>query len=384
MIVTRLKLVNWKNFTSVDISLSERVFVIGVNAAGKSNFLDVFRFLRDLARKTGGGFQAAVAQRDGLSKIRSLAARKNPLIEVEVELGESGNRSTPLWRYAIGLRQENKGKRRVMLAYERVWKDGAEIPLLARPTADDRLDEERLTRTFLENPNTNEAFRPIADFFGTVAYLHLVPQLLRSIESSKVEGSGEDFYGRNFLVKLSKTPKRTKDSRLKRILAALQIAVPQFANIKDEKDDAGVPHLLMRLKHWRPDAGWQKEDQFSDGTIRMIGLFWSLLEGDSLLLFEEPELSLNDRIVAQLASQLWKLQASKGRQVILTTHSYALLSDRGIPPEEVVLLRPTKEGTEAVLASDVSGVNEMMREDMSVGEAVLPHATPQHAVELEL
>jgi predicted ATPase len=382
MIVRQLKLVNWKNFSRVDISLRERVFVIGVNAAGKSNLLDVFRFLRDIARKTGGGFQTAVAQRGGLSKIRSLAARQNPLVEVEIELGEPGNSSAPCWRYAIGIRQENKGKRRVMLKYERVWKDGQQ--LLERPNADDQQDEERLTRTFLENPTTNEDFRYIADFFGAVAYLHLVPQLLRSIESSKIEGGGEDFYGRNFLVKLSKTPNRIKDSRLHRILKAMRIAVPQFADIKEEKDDAGVPHLMMRLQHWRLDAGWQKEDQFSDGTIRMIGLFWSLLEGDSLLLFEEPELSLNDRIVAQLPSQLWKLQASKGRQVILTTHSNALLSDKGIPPEQVVLLHPTKEGTEAKLASEVPGVNEMIAAGMSVGEAVLPHAAPENVSALDL
>ena len=49
MIVTKLVLKNWRNFSSVDVALGDRVFLVGPNAAGKSNFLEVFRFLRDIA-----------------------------------------------------------------------------------------------------------------------------------------------------------------------------------------------------------------------------------------------------------------------------------------------------------------------------------------------
>jgi AAA domain, putative AbiEii toxin, Type IV TA system len=41
----RLHLSTWRNFASVDVRLQNRVFVIGPNAAGKSNLLDAFRFL---------------------------------------------------------------------------------------------------------------------------------------------------------------------------------------------------------------------------------------------------------------------------------------------------------------------------------------------------
>jgi AAA15 family ATPase/GTPase len=43
-----LRLKNWKNFQSVEVDLPLRVFLVGPNASGKSNLLDVFRFLRDL------------------------------------------------------------------------------------------------------------------------------------------------------------------------------------------------------------------------------------------------------------------------------------------------------------------------------------------------
>lgn len=83
MNITRVKLKNWKNFRNIDIDLSERVYIIGPNAVGKSNFLDVFRFMSDLC-KDGGGLQKAVNDRGGITKLRCLQARND--IEVAIIL----------------------------------------------------------------------------------------------------------------------------------------------------------------------------------------------------------------------------------------------------------------------------------------------------------
>ncbi len=80
MLVSKVTLKNWRNFRKLDLVLRDRVFVVGPNASGKSNFLDVFRFLRDIAKAEGGGLQKAIKERGGVSKIRSLAARRDPLI----------------------------------------------------------------------------------------------------------------------------------------------------------------------------------------------------------------------------------------------------------------------------------------------------------------
>jgi predicted ATPase len=47
MKVSRIILKNWFNFQLVDVQLVKRVFCIGANASGKSNFLDAFRFLHN-------------------------------------------------------------------------------------------------------------------------------------------------------------------------------------------------------------------------------------------------------------------------------------------------------------------------------------------------
>ncbi len=75
MFITNLKLKNWRNFRDADVPVSDTTFILGANASGKSNLLDVFRFLRDICKTEGGGLQKAIAQRKGLSKLRCLHAR---------------------------------------------------------------------------------------------------------------------------------------------------------------------------------------------------------------------------------------------------------------------------------------------------------------------
>lgn len=70
MNVSFVKLKNWRNFRDADIHLAQSSYVIGPNASGKSNFLDVFRFLRDICKPAGGGLQKAVEDRGGITKLR--------------------------------------------------------------------------------------------------------------------------------------------------------------------------------------------------------------------------------------------------------------------------------------------------------------------------
>jgi predicted ATPase len=379
MIVSRLALKNWRNFRSLELRFQERVFLIGPNASGKSNLLDVFRFLRDLARP-GGGLQPAIERRGGLSKIRCLAARREPDVEIDVDLSEDGVSAD--WRYSIGITQQVRGFRQPILRHEKVWKGDKLI--LARPDRSDEEDELRLTQTHLEQISANSEFRDIARVFESIRYLHLVPQMLRHPESFQAKSTQEDPFGRNFLEMVARTPEKTRKSRLGRIEAALRKAVPQLTNLTDTKDEAGVPHLEATYAHWRPNAGRQREDQFSDGTLRLIGLFWSLLDGDAPLLLEEPELSLHSEIVSKLPGLIFSLQRRRRRQIFVSTHSWELLSQKSIGGEEVIMLRPDQEGTVAEVASSNDEVRNMLEAGLSVADAALPRTAPANIGQLEL
>lgn len=371
---TRLKLDNWRNFLNVDVALQSRMFVVGANASGKSNLLDALRFLRDVADPQGG-VQRAVHLRKGLSQIRSLHARRYPgvRIEVGVRSEETGD-----WVYALELGQDNQRRLRIK---EETVRHGQTL-LLSRPNSDDLADDSRLTQTHLEQVNANKPFRELQEAFAKVSYLHIVPQLIREPERSV--GRIGDPYGGDFLERVARTHRLTLKSRLDKITAALRVAVPRLERIELERDPRGVPHLRGLYAHWRKGAGWQTEDQFSDGTLRLLGLLWSLLDGNSPLLLEEPELSLHEEVVRQIPSMIGRLGRRHGRQVLLSTHSLNMLSGPGIAPEEVIMLRQSNEDTEASVAKDHKDVLALLKAGMSVADAVMPHTAPRDVQQLSL
>jgi predicted ATPase len=379
MIISRIVLTNWKNFREIDVPLRNRVFVVGPNASGKSNFLDVFRFLRDIA-KPGGGLQNAVLDRGGISKIRCLAARSHPDVEVEIHLSEFDSTEVR-WKYSIGIKQKSRGRRLPFLTHEKIWKGDRLI--LNRPDSEDKNDEDRLTQTHLEQINANKEFREISKFLESTIYLHLLPQLLKHPQSFTGPDLPGDPFGKGFLERISKVNENTRRAWLKKIEEALKTAVPQFASFNYTEAN-GRPHLEAVYDHWRPRAGKQQENQFSDGTLRLIGLLWSLQEGDSLLLMEEPELSLNGAIVSKIAALIHKFQKPKKRQVLISSHSMDLLNDRGISLDEILILNPTQEGTEIKNAASLPEVKAMLDGGMTPGAAVLPRTKPNNINQLTM
>ena len=377
MIITRLKLTNWRNFTEVDVALRERAFIVGPNASGKSNLLDAIRFLRDVAKREGGGLQSAVARRGGVRELRSLSARNDPSVGIEAHLSKDAD--TPAeWVYRLAFSVEPAGNRRVLVKNELVIRNGQTI--LNRPDQEDEEDIERLTATALEQINVNRQFRQVADFFDSVTYLHLVPQLVRhgaEIGGNRIEN---DPFGQGFLEKIATTNARTRVSRLNKIQGAMRHIVPQLKEIAFERDDStGRPHLKARFDNWRQHDAWLRENQFSDGTLRLIGLFWSLLENDGLLLLEEPEISLNRDIILRLSSLVYSLSRpvrrrregqrySAQRQVMLTTHSSYLLCDQGIDAREVLYIKQKGEGSTIRSMNSNPGMRHALEAGVMPGE----------------
>lgn len=379
MRITRLGLENWRNFRHVDVPLQRRVFVVGPNASGKSNFLDAIRFLREIAEPEGG-LQRAVSQRDGVSQIRCFHARQKSTVAIEVELELGTGEGRTIWSYRLEFSQDNR--RRPVVKKEQVRR-GDEL-LLDRPTPEDEADASRLTQTHLEQVSANKDFRQVAEFLSEVRYLHVVPQLIRHPE--RVQVSTDDPFGSDFLHRLATTTKKTLEPRLRRINEGLKVAVPQLTELKLERDEMGVPHLKGRYEHWRPKAGWQSEEHFSDGTLRLFGLLWAFLEGTAPLLLEEPELSLHPAIVRHIPSMMARAGRSKKapRQVLISTHSPDLLTDEGIGPEEVILLEPGSDGTVAQIAAERPEVAALLEGDATMAEAISPITAPRHAAELAL
>ena len=106
MRITHLAASNWRNFKKIDFSVGERLFIVGPNAAGKSNLLDIFRFLSDIAGQ-GGGLAFAIQRRGGLKRVRSLFSRNNArgrlVVDVKLRDGED------TWRYRLSVKGQRGG-----------------------------------------------------------------------------------------------------------------------------------------------------------------------------------------------------------------------------------------------------------------------------------
>src|SRR5262249_33757605 len=161
--------------------------------------------------------------------------------------------------------------------------------------------------------------RPFAEALAEIRYQHIVPQLVREPERSI--GRTRDPFGGDFLEQLARWQKDNRKvytARMRRVRDAMKVALPQLEELELKRDHRGVPQLEGRFAHWRPGAGWQTEDQFSDGSLRLLGLLWAVLDGSAPLLLEEPELSLHPALVRLLPAVIARASSEAERQVFIS------------------------------------------------------------------
>lgn len=375
MIITRIQLENWKNFADVDVTCGKRMFLIGPNASGKSNFLDALLFLRDIAQY--GLEHAVVTRRGGMKSIRYINARQRPNITIHVTIDDN-------WEYTLTFGTE-KGKQipRVVSEVVRQQREGKWNKIIHRPDKEDESDPLRLTQTALQQVNANMKFRVLFDFFTTIQYRHILPQLVREPKAFSPAPVTNDPYGRDLVFAIAKTPDKTRTSRLAKINEALKAAVPNFEKLQVVRDTNGLPHLQVTYSHWRPQGVKQQENVFSDGTLRLLALLWSLFDADGPLLLEEPELSLHDGVVALLPgifARIDKGRKKKVRQLFVTTHATSLLNDPGIGPSEVLRLAPNKEGVSVHSAN--AQECKLMQQGLTAADVLLPKTRPENLQQL--
>jgi predicted ATPase len=363
---TSLQVFNWRNFANVNIEFQKRIFLIGPNASGKSNFLDIFRFLHDIV-SVGGGFQEAVRRRTSVSSIRCLSARSGN-IKLYVSVGTDEH--PRIWEYQLEFAQDYQ--RQPIVKKEIVKNNGNEI--LSRPEPNEN-NPLLLTQTHLEQVLASQKFRELSDFFQNINYLHIVPQIVRDADRSI--GKINDPYGGDFLDNLSRTPERILVPRLEKIQNALKLALPQLTEMALFKDERGKPHLRAKYENWRAKGTWQTEKEFSDGTIRLIGLLWTILDGRGPILLEEPELSLHPEVVRQLPQIFSRIQIKTSRQIFTTTHSPSLLFDKGIALDEVLLLEPGEDGTYVNLANNFRDIKLLVEGGIPLPDVVVPRSSPK-------
>jgi len=79
--ISRLRISNFKSFKDLEVELGNFNVVIGANASGKSNFVQIFKFLRDIVHH---GLENAISLQGGVEYLRNLSigAKENLCLEI--------------------------------------------------------------------------------------------------------------------------------------------------------------------------------------------------------------------------------------------------------------------------------------------------------------
>lgn len=91
---------------------------------------------------------------------------------------------------------------------------------------------------------------------------------------------------------------------------------------------------------------------------------------------------LHSSVVRQLPSILSRFRGTGGPQVLLTTSFRGDHEGQGLGLDEVVVLEPGTEGTEAVPGTSVDGAARLLESGLSLAEILGPRTRPQHVDDL--
>ena len=332
--------------------------LIGPNASGKSNVIEVLELLRALASDFAGAVRDGGGAAEWLWKGDSQP--RPATIEVETA-ASTGSRRRLLYRLSFGaigpqvdiVREEIgvqdgtgswdpcytflQGQPKILIRVQ--TPDGSRIE--RRPAQSDNrlLDQSVLTQ------------RKDADFYPE---LFLLAAKLESIRTFREWTFGRHGARQPQRADLPAERLLPDASNLALVLNHIEHKVgpifnehlkrffPRFRRMTTAVSGGGVQFYLHESGFSEPIPA----TRLSDGTLRFIALLATLLSPTPppLVCIEEPELGLHPDAVALLAELL--IEASDRMQLVVTTHSDALVSALTSQPDAIVACERPGAGTE--------------------------------------
>jgi predicted ATPase len=314
--------------------------LIGANGTGKSNFLEFFRFLRELIQQR---LQLEVARAGGADAYLHLGPKVTKQIAAELRFGDLGYRFTLV--PAVG--------GRLIFADEAV----ADLQHGSWASLGSGHSETRIKETdvfawgFLHNAALTWLAYHFHDTSTTAGARR--PGAINVNEYLQPDGSNLAAY-LNVIRNL--TP-----SDYDRIRDVVRLAAPFFDDFKLRPMPTN--RELIQLEWVQRDSDYPfLPSQLSDGTLRFACLATALLpqymsvRGNTLL-FDEPEIGLHPYALTLLADLFQ--QAVRSQQVVVATHSAMLLNE--LAPEDVVIVERT-EGESIFQRLDSARLSEWLQE----------------------
>ena len=357
--LTRIWARNFKSIRDLDLELGSLTVLVGPNASGKSNVLDVLRFIKDSLDRN---LDSAVTSRHGIEAV----SRTNPQGGVSnVEIGFEIGYGDFFMRYGFVL-GNREGVYRVANETATVTPvENGSKPIefelrdghVVKPEIfdDEEFDDSQLVLPFLTHAlfrtrarSTKSRYRSryatvrkvdeTIKFVKRMQFYRLFPDAMR--EPRRLMNPQilvED--GQN-LASVLREMVKLDSPYLGEIKTNLGHVVP---GLNDLLVDESGGYLLVKLRHRNCDLGdpesWFDLSQESDGTVRLLALLTAFYQDvpNSLIGVEEPELTVHPGALAVLADVM--VEASNRSQVVATTHSPDLIDRLPIESLRAVEMR---------------------------------------------
>jgi predicted ATPase len=379
MMVKSIHISNFKSFKDARIeNLGLFNVVIGTNAAGKSNFIQVFRFLRDVADH---GLRNAVSLQGGRDYVvNSRLAAAKPLrlrisyganlemkrkdisvlvdevvYEFAVKFDKKGLGFTILEdsltshlkfsrpagkKKTCGGRPLGEGKGFLFNRQGRIdyrLELPAEVSLTSEDLVPQFLKDERLpTDALLLETPFFEVIHNFEKFFSRMAIYDFDPRLPKKAAVMTGKRELEEDAGNLVLVLRDIFSDREKRRKFDNLLKG---CLPFVEDVDVKK--LGDGSLIFKLKEVYARDSFIPATFISDGTINLTALIVALyFEDKSLLIIEEPEKNVHPYLIGKVVDMM--KDAAKRKQIIVTTHNAEIVKCAEL--ENVILVSRDRNG----------------------------------------
>jgi len=345
MLLHSITLTNLLSFSETTLGLRPLNVLIGANASGKSNLISAIGLLNaapgDLlgAMMWGGGVRQWISQRQPRGLTAKIAAQVElPKVEEPLQYFlEFGDRGGSLSMVAELLR--SVGGR---FFFQRGATHVTIRKFLDQPTSEMDISESQSLLSAYRDPSEPGPTTRLGEAFGAIRILHGFDTSPTSqARRGASVGSQKDFLldgGGNLALILQNLSFRW--GKLDRLTAYLQRLWDGAEDIRVRLEAEVAQTYVKERGIPDPISAWR----LSDGTLKFLCLLAALLhpEPPPLICIEEPELGLHPDALTVVADAL--REASEKCQVIVTTHSDALVGAFSDEPEAVVVCERGPDG----------------------------------------
>ncbi|MFZ3167132.1 MAG: AAA family ATPase [Candidatus Methanoperedens sp.] len=412
MAINRIRLSNFKSFKDLDVELGKFNVFVGANASGKSNFIQSFKFLRDM---NNHGLDNAISMQGGIEYLRNINIGQSEKFSLEVTTNKKFIRH-------LGAKKEINGIKIYETSYKITIKFKNEG--IGFETVDDKIAQKcefvrlekkinskdkknfNVIKTFAKGDITISSIKGKikVDFNSFPCNMQLkeedmIPQILKEEvlrddkEPERLLLQNLNFFMPPIFSDFSiydidpKLPRKatpiTGKADLEEDGSNLAIVLKNILENEDNKrklsnlvrdvlpfvEDMNVEKLtdkslLFKLREIYSKNQYLPASFLSDGTIYITALIIALyFDRKPIIIIEEPERNIHPYLISRLINMM--KEVSEEKQIIITTHNPEVIKHAGL--DNIYLISRNKEGFSTISKpSDKEEVKIFLENEMGI------------------